>query len=200
MDKIVDYKVNLDLLMQQWKDSANLVGIISASMDQANKMEDAIFEIRDLMDLENGEGVTLDYIGKVWNEYRDGRSDTQYREAISFKKTNYYSGEPEAIISIAKSLYNATYVFYSPEYPGKYRINTDATILNEELASISPAGVFGFVAGNLVTATKDNIVDAVDNIIIQVNTTDISIYNVYTSDGNQVVTSDNEILINEYVQ
>lgn len=158
LEKITDYKTFANLLMEQWKNSPNLKGIVEAFMNSGNKIEDAIFEIRDLMTLENGSGITLDLIGKIWNESRNGRNDTDYKNAILLKKTQYFSGEPEAIISILKASYGASFVIYTPEYPGKYRVNTDAVITNKQLNEISMAGVGGFVASN--------ILDQEDNFII----------------------------------
>ena len=158
MDKIPDYKINLDLIMEQWKKSPNIIGIITASLNRANDMEDAIFEVQELTNLDTATGINLDVLGKPWNEFRESRSDDDYRVAIKLKKLEFYSGTPEEIISILKASYNASYVTYYPEYPGKYITVSDSTITQEQQDEISMAGVTGSKGGYLIDALGNNIV------------------------------------------
>jgi len=171
IEQIPDYSVLVEKLMEQWKNSPNLVGIIEGSMVQANKMEDAIFEVRDLTNLDVATGINLDVLGKPWNELRESKSDADYRIAIQEKKLLSFSGEPEVIISILKGTYAGTFVNYSPEYPGKYRVKTDATIPFNSLQEISMAGVQGFLAGNIIDQAGNFIVDEQGNNIIHVSST-----------------------------
>lgn len=168
IEQIINYEINLELLLEQFKGSNNLKGIIEASMVQANKIEDALFEIRDLMTIDTATGESLDFIGRVFDEDRLGRSDTDYRAAIKLKGASVFSGEPEVIISVVKSQYGGTYAKYSPEYPGKYRIITDGTISQQQLDQISMAGVTGFLSGYLLDEAGNNIVDEAGNKIIHV--------------------------------
>jgi anti-sigma regulatory factor (Ser/Thr protein kinase) len=166
--QIVDYRIFAEQLLTQWKDSTKLRGIIEASLDQASKIEEAGFEIRDLMDLDTATGEALDFIGGVWNVHRDGRTDAEYRPVIRLQKTSTFSGEPEAVIEALKASYGATFVVYSPEYPGKYRMRSDAIVKNGEIETISSAGVGFFLAGRIVDAVGNPIVDAVGNQIIHI--------------------------------
>lgn len=168
IEQIPDYAIFLDKMLHQWQNSPNLKGIIAASMVQANKIEAAIFEIRDLMNLDTASGINLDVLGKPWNEERGGRTDAAYRAAIRQKKLQAFSGEPETIISILKGGYSASAVFYTPEYPGKYRVRSDADVTLTQLQEISMAGIQGFLSGNLIDALDNNIVDANGNNIIHV--------------------------------
>lgn len=171
IDKIGDYNINLELMLEQWKSSEKLKGVISASMTRANDMEDAIFEVRDLMDIDNGEGLSLDYIGKVWNTDREGNDDAAYRILLKQTKAKSFSGEPESIIEILKATYGATFVQYSPEYPGKYRLVTDAFLSQSILDNISVAGVGAVLGGAIIDANGNNIVDANGNRLIHINST-----------------------------
>lgn len=168
MDKITDYKINLDLIMEQWKNSPNILGIITASLNRANAMEDAIFEVQELTNLDTATGINLDVLGKPWNEFRESRSDVDYQIAIKLKKLEFYSGEPEAIIEILKASYGATFTRYSPDYPGKYRMLSDSIITQNELDNISMAGVTGFTADFLIDVEGNYIVDVEGNNIIGV--------------------------------
>lgn len=169
MDKITDYKINLELIMEQWKKSPNLIGIITASLNRANDMEDAIFEVQELTNLDTATGINLDVLGKPWNEFRESRSDDDYRIAIKQKKLEFYSGTPEEIISILKASYGASFVAYYPEYPGKYRVRTDAVVEQTSIDEISMAGVTGFLSGRIIDVEGNSIIDVEGNNIVHIN-------------------------------
>jgi hypothetical protein len=177
--KIPDYKYNLDLIISQYLTADNLRGIISAADDAANDIETALFEIRDNFYLSTAVGVQLDVLGIIFGEEREGRIDEIYRQAIAQKAVLSYSGEPEAIIEILKSTYEATTVTYRPGYPGKYYILTDTIIESILLDPISPAGVKGLIEQYLVDAVGNNIIDAVENFITCV----VSLTTCYILDG-----------------
>lgn len=158
LEKIPDYKVDLELIMEQWKNSSNLLGIITAALNRGNDMEDAIFEVRDLTNLDTATGINLDVLGKPWNESRENRPDDDYRIAIKRKKLEFYSGAPEEIISILKGSYGASFVMYYPQYPGKYITVSDSEVTQEQQDEISMAGVTGFKGGHLIDANGNHIV------------------------------------------
>lgn len=165
MEQILNYDIILDLLLEQYKDSTNFKALIQADDKQANDIEQALFEIRDLYTLENATGVQLDVIGSIFNLTRDGKTDTEFRVYIQQVISIGSSGTPESIIAALKALYGASYVTYTPEYPGKYRVNTDAEITLEELQSLSPAGVQGFLLCYILSWGGDNLVDYYGNKI-----------------------------------
>lgn len=191
-----DFTDLISLLLQQWKDKPNLVGIINGSLARANDIQDAVFEIRDLLKITTAEGVQLDLIGKVFNEFREGRSDTDYRAAILVKGTTNYSGEPEAIISILKSQYGASFVKYSPEYPGKYRVRTDTYISHSTLDTLSMAGVSGYRAGGIRHLSPQGyLLDQQGNTIVHIDNRerqdmiDADGNNLISAGGTQVITA-----------
>lgn len=149
IQKINDYSVNLDLLLEQYKDSENLKGVIDASNDQADDLETALFEIRDLFYLDTATGVQLDIIGIIFSVLRAGLSDEDYREVISVRAALITSGEPESIITILKLLFEATFVDYFPAYPAGYALLTDSTININELEVFSPSGVQPYLLESL---------------------------------------------------
>lgn len=169
IEQISDYDSFRDYFLEQWKNSPNLNALVSASMVQANKMELAVFEVRDLMNLNTATGTQLDTIGKVWGVYRETSNDDAYRLAIKEKKSRTFSGEPEAIIEILLANYGATSVEYSPEYPAKYRLVSDGYLSQEVLNNISAAGVGAVLGGNIIDALGNFLVDAFGNNIIHVN-------------------------------
>ena len=171
MDKITDYKDNLSLFLAQYTDSVKLKGIVEAGDDSANDIETALFEIGEDIYLDNAIGAQLDIVGAVFNITRLAlETDNDYRARIRAKSALVYSGEPEAIIDILLSTYGATYVHYYPEYPGKYRILTDAVISNQALEAISPAGV-GIYNLALIIAEEPTewfLVDADGNYLVAI--------------------------------
>lgn len=144
MEQISDFNTNLELLLAQYSDSVNLKGILRIANGQASDFEVAIFEIRDWMWLETAIGPQLEFIGRVFNEARNGRGDEEFRNEIKLKASLVSSGTPENIIRILRGLYGATEVKYIPGYPGvpaSFVLVTDATITEAELNLISPSGV-----------------------------------------------------------
>lgn len=144
IQQITNYDTNLQLILEQYRQSVNLQGILSADNNQADDLETALFEIRDLFYLDTSEGVQLDVIGSVFNVDREGASDTDYRAAISAKAAIAGSGEPEAIIETLIVLFGATFVTYIPGWPAvpaAYYLLTDATVTLSDLEKISPSGV-----------------------------------------------------------
>jgi hypothetical protein len=168
--QINNYDENvLELFLQQYANSVNLLGIASGANAQADELETALFEIRDLFWLDTATGVQLDTIGLIFVVDRNGKSDADYRNAIKEKITQKFSGEPESIIEILKTIYGATFVIYTPGWPtipASYYIVTDGTITQEQLEMISPAGVQPFLGDFLVDALGNKIQDANGNNII----------------------------------
>lgn len=167
--KQTDYDDNFTLLLEQFKDSDNLKGILSAFNTEMEKVEDALFEIRDNFYLATAEGDQLDTLGLIFNEDRQGRSDTDYRNAIQSKAEVLYSGTPEGIYTQLKLLYGATTLQYSPADAGDYALyymSTDAVITEEQLEVLSPAGVTVLLGKLLVLENGDYLVfENGDNIL-----------------------------------
>jgi hypothetical protein len=142
LEQITDYQQEaLEVLLTQYEDSIYLRGLISGKSYQADDIEQALFEIRDLFYLDTATGTQLNVIGKIWNVNRSGRNDEDYREAIYFQISLKISGTIPEIRAILKAFYGATYILYAPQYPAKYLLLTDANISIADLERISPAGV-----------------------------------------------------------
>lgn len=167
--KQTDYDVNFDLLLEQFKDSDNLKNILSCFNTEMEKVEDALFEIRDNFYLAVAEGDQLDTIGLIFNESREGRSDDDYRDAIQAKAERLYSGTPEGIYEQLRLLYGATNLQYSPPATGEYALyymSTDAVITEAQLEVLSPAGVSVLLGLLLALENGDELVfENGDNIL-----------------------------------
>lgn len=145
IEQITDYNTNLELLIQQYKDKTNFVGILQADNSQADDLETAIFEVRDYFWLDTAEGDQLDVLGAIQGEERLGRTDTDYRAAIKARVIiNTGSGEPETVISTVKDIYGATTVMVSNIGSATFQVWADISLTYEQflkLEKIIPAGV-----------------------------------------------------------
>jgi hypothetical protein len=72
----------LDRLLLQFKGQPNIEGIISAYATQIQELETAVFDLMAERYVLTAVGAQLDGIGKVVDETRRGRDDTDYRVAI----------------------------------------------------------------------------------------------------------------------
>lgn len=157
MTQETDYPgIALSKLVAQYKDSSNLISILDAQGIQANELEQAIFEVRDLFFLETAGGVQLDVIGKIFGLQRMGLSDNDYETAIEIKWSLRVSGTVDDIIGILEFAYGATATTYTPAYPAGYVLETNGSITQAILEALSPAGVFGFLFDADVTYWMDH--------------------------------------------
>jgi hypothetical protein len=152
IEKKTDQSLDLKLVLAQYKNSTNLLAVISTNDKQAQDLENAFFEIRDEFYLDTAVGVQLDIIGKIFKVERKGLNDDEYRALIKSTSSSIGSGEPEFIIGALKSLYGATFVDYYPGYPGEpasFTVITDAVVTEPELTILAPAGVKAYIGGFL---------------------------------------------------
>jgi len=84
---------------------------------------------------------------------------------LKAKASLNFSGEPESIIDILKSIYGGTYATYRPWYPARYYIESDGIILYSALNMISPAGVQGYIENFLLDGAGNYILDGAGNYI-----------------------------------
>jgi hypothetical protein len=107
-----------DLLLHQFKNSPNILKLIEVYGTQMQDLEIEYFSLLESLGIDTATGYSLDLIGKEVREFREGRNDTDYRQAILVKIfINNSSGTPEEVISAAKQITEATQVNYSEEYP-----------------------------------------------------------------------------------
>jgi hypothetical protein len=128
-------------LLQQYQDSPKLKSIIKSLCFQADDLETALFEIRDMMWLDTALGIQLDFLGLIFGEERKVRSDSDYRQAIIEKASKLLSGTPEDIIGALLSFYGGTYAKYERGGLADFTVTTDAVITDTQLEALSPAGV-----------------------------------------------------------
>lgn len=136
----------LGLLMEQYKDSPNMLGILEAMAYEFDLLDQAMVELDfELLNIDDSVGVQLDMLGRLANLPRLGRSDDLYRAAIRIAFRTHNSGTPEQILSAVKDLTGSTDIEYIPFYPAGYWLVYNGLGLTRELLQqISPAGVLGY--------------------------------------------------------
>lgn len=147
MSKITDHAaIVVPLVLSQYQRASRLLGLIRSGCAQADDVEEALYEIREGLKLDNAVGAQLDLLGKLYKESRAGRSDTDYREAIRIRASLSINGTPDEILAFLRFSMGATDAVYYPEYPAGYVILTnDETfgVGSGVLDVVSPAGVQG---------------------------------------------------------
>ena len=172
ISQLSDPNSNLVLLMEQYKNSPRLKGILESANQSGANVERAFFEVRDLFWIHTAEGKQLDVIGDILHAKREGRDDSEFRSYLLSIALSSYSGTPPQLIDQLKNIHGFSKVIYIPEYPAGYVImdleefNKDFT----ELDSISPAGVrgvFGYpIAQGDLTLEEPWLIDAKGNVLI----------------------------------
>lgn len=84
MDRIESYKeVGDQYILEQYKSSSRLRGVIDALLAQCDDLEAAFFEILGSIDLATAIGPALDYLGEIIGVTRNpGETDEAYRTRI----------------------------------------------------------------------------------------------------------------------
>ena len=155
--------------MEQYKNSPILQTIIEASNEQADDVETALFEVRDLFYLPTAEGVQLNTIGFIFKTFREyGETDASLRNRIQLSASARFSGTPEEIMTAVVVIFGGSYANYTPLYPAGFTISTDVLLTTQQLEHLAPAGVGIGLYANLVDAVSNDIVDANNNSIYAV--------------------------------
>lgn len=80
-----DYASYVDLLPAQFENAQRLQQFLSIFLNESQEFFDELYKLFEVgLDLDTATGYQLDILGKLANEYRDGREDDEYREAIKF--------------------------------------------------------------------------------------------------------------------
>ena len=105
-------------LLQQYKGKSNIESLIKPMTTEYQELEDAIFELLSVLDIDAVEGDVLDVIGTVIGIDRvSGQTDAIYRQFLKAKiGQNFSDGTPEEVIEIFNVLRSTTDGHLS-EYP-----------------------------------------------------------------------------------
>jgi hypothetical protein len=139
-------------LALQYRNSEGVVGIVSAAGVQAQDLEDALFGIYAAQQLATAEDISLDYIGQLVSESRNGLSDTDYRGLIQAKILAMVgSGTREEILEIADALITSTVLTFEIQADGRADfeliINSDTGAFVTDVEARRLARILNFAKG-----------------------------------------------------
>lgn len=135
-------------LITQFKDKPRLAALLSSYVDQIQQLETVFSELYSETNLENSVGEQLDGLGSIVGESRQGRGDTEYRNAINARiLLNISNGTPEDIVAILLALVDPNTIEIVEDYPGHFdvtivdAITLDGPTLATLVQTAKPAGV-----------------------------------------------------------
>jgi len=148
---------SLNLLVQQFKEKANIEKFLTCFLEEAQELEDVLKQLYTLRWLDTAVGVQLDGLGQILALEREGLGDEDYRDALKFQALlNQSKGEPELLITALSVFTRSNYVSFFELYPAKcygYFSNPDFAIsekLNIKMQSLCGGGIkwIGSIIGN----------------------------------------------------
>lgn len=103
----INQEEKISLILSQFQEfSPILVEFILSFLKECNPLEDVFQDLLDEKDLDEAQGVFLDFIGTYVGENRNNRNDTDYRQAIKVRiAINTSSGTIEDLIGVLNLLF-----------------------------------------------------------------------------------------------
>jgi len=142
-------KDGLKRLMTQYKGKKNIEGILRTYLNQIQDLEDAIYPMLTMLDIDEAEGAILDICGGIVGEQRYDFDDDIYRQLIKlriFILTNYTT--IQTAIEVYKVLAQTDSVNYVPLYPAAFALQANSAnfLLSPaevyaRMLQVTPAGV-----------------------------------------------------------
>jgi hypothetical protein len=126
-EHIDDYEDRaLNRQIEFFRSLINWEKLLTIYADESQEIEDVLKEFHDKLNVQFGEGETLDVYGKIFQLARGTLTDDEYRALIlqAYAELNY-SGEIETIISTYKSLTLATKITLTEYFPATYIANAE---------------------------------------------------------------------------
>lgn len=136
----------LSLLLSQFKDKANIDGVLRTYLNASQQTQEAYEEMLDERNLAVAEGVQLDQLGAIVGEGRNLRDDEAYRLAIKIKiAINTNKGTLPDVKAIIKLFTGALEVRILEHYPASVYVyvrgGTNLKSLRELIEGVLPASV-----------------------------------------------------------
>jgi len=119
MDRIESYKeVGDQYILEQYKNSSRLRGVIDALLAQCDDLEAAFFEILGSIDLQTAIGPALDYLGEIVGVIRKpGETDEAYRTRIYQYRDLQGAPTHEGLRAALQLLTGQQHIGLHPDWP-----------------------------------------------------------------------------------
>jgi hypothetical protein len=136
----------LDLLISQFRGKPVTEGFLSVFLRRVQDLEDVLWDVIDLRDLETAENAQLESLGAIVGERRLGRSDSDYRLAIRLRvRVNRSKGRSVDVIDVATLAADGAEVTYLEYHVFQFHVgiygqtgeNYIARLLSETRAAAS---------------------------------------------------------------
>lgn len=182
------------LVITQYRESSNLLALVSKVVGQFQEIEDAAFKLANFADIEQATGEWLDLIGKLRNIKRNlGENDESYKNRlrIAFKQSS--AGTPNNVIANARDISGDPAPQYLDEVDAVFFVYTpEGEQLRRKLVnSLAPAGVLGLPGAGIDVGEDCLLADANGKIILMV-AEDVNI-----DSGDALMTEDDDYLTTE---
>jgi hypothetical protein len=155
----------LSKLLQQYKGRALITGALTAFLQQAQNIENALYPLEGLCQIWNGTtvpafGAQLDGIGELVGITRNGLPDDEYALFIFGKIAENFSDDTTAaVLTVAAYLFQAPIMLMQPTYPAGIAIEALGIPIPKQLWSLAAqliqqsmgAGINLVVAGSTFT-------------------------------------------------
>lgn len=146
----------LSKLISQFRKKPKILALTTVYIQQLQELEDALSDLLTETNLGNAVGIHLDNIGAIVGELRLGRSDSQYRIAISARiLLNTSNGTIEDVIALAIASTEILLTIEITEYfPASFNARIveviDPLVVDTDaIAAIISSGKPGGVGGHL---------------------------------------------------
>lgn len=151
------------LILEQYKESSNWAGLLRASIEAIQKIDDDSVELSDVFDFEANDptGYRLDYIASLVNVKRlDNETDLEFLSRLKAKAGVLDGGTPNHVIYESALLSSDPAPSYHEEATATFYVYTPRgrQLYRSQVRNMAPAGVLGFPAAALTTATGKHIV------------------------------------------
>lgn len=114
--------------------ASDLKKFVTAVATEVAETQPALNDLFNFMAIDTSFGVTLDGIGDIVGEDRQGRTDGDFRIAIKTRIfLNASSGEPDTLIRAVRELTVATSVQYNENYPAFVELISNGTVFTTEM-------------------------------------------------------------------
>jgi hypothetical protein len=155
----------LKLLIDQFKGQPVIVGILTSWTNRIQELEDALFDVITKRILDDAADAQLDSIGDLVGEEREGRGDSDYREAIRLKiRVNRSKGKSEDIVQVTNQATGGSFS-YAEYFPASFWVFAynvlSAKSLAQALHKTKAAGTGGMLVFTEWPHTEDLILDSV---------------------------------------
>lgn len=159
-------------VLEQYKGSTRWLGILKASIDRMQVVENDGIELGQVLDIsEKLTGKRLDYVAGLINVTRNaGEDDDSLWARFVTACGSYDAGTPDAVIVASIRLSGDPSPSYMDECPATFLVHTPGgrQLLRSQVRRLAPAGVLGLPGAALAAADGSFLATADGSVLLAV--------------------------------